>query len=151
MIEWQWSSFDQLKTDELYAVLALRQEVFILEQACLYPDIDWIDQRAWHLLAWQTQSGKRVLGAYLRCVEPGVKYPETSLGRVLSAPSARGAGIGKVLLEEALRRAESQFPGRAIRISAQQYLQRFYEGFGFKVTSGPYSEDGIPHVEMLRS
>lgn len=150
MMEWQWAAFGQLSVDDLYAALAVRQEVFILEQRCLYPDLDGIDRHAHHLLGWRRQDGGRVLAAYLRCVPPGVKYDEPSLGRVLSALSARGSGAGKLLLEEGLRRTEQLYPGCRIRISAQCYLQRFYESFGFRVTSEPYDEDGIPHVEMLR-
>lgn len=150
MTEWQWSSFEKLSTGDLYAVLERRQQVFILEQQCLYPDIDAIDQRAYHLLGWQERDGERELVAYLRGVGPGVKYREASLGRVLNAKSVRGTGIGKQLLIEGIRRIEQQFPGHRIRISAQQYLERFYAGLGFRVTSEPYSEDGIPHVEMLR-
>jgi ElaA protein len=149
-MEWQWSAFEQLSVDDLYAVLAARQEVFILEQRCFYPDIDGIDRGAHHLIGWSHHDGERKPAAYLRCVPPGVKFDEPSLGRVLTAPFARGSGAGKVMMEEALRRAEQLHSGRAIRISAQLYLQRFYEGFGFRVTSAPYDEDGIPHIEMLR-
>jgi len=148
--DWQWSSFEQLSRDDLYAVIAARQEVFVLEQNCVYQDVDFVDQQAWHLLGWQTRDGVLQLVAYLRCVLPGVKYDELSLGRVLSVKSARGSGIGRELLAEGIRRAELQFPRQAIRISAQLYLEAFYRGFGFVATSAPYDEDGIPHVEMLR-
>ena len=150
MTEWQWSSFNELDIDALYALLARRQEVFILEQRCLYPDIDALDQRAYHLLGWQMRDGVRSLVAYLRCVEPGVKYPEPSLGRVLTVAAARGTGVGKALLEQGIRHSGQQFPGQRIRISAQLYLERFYQEFGFRRCSQPYDEDGIPHVEMLR-
>jgi len=150
MIDWQWSAFEQLSTSALYSVLAARQDVFILEQRCLYSDIDGIDRQAHHLLGWQEQGDRRQLVAYLRCVAPGVKYEEPSLGRVLSIATARGTGIGKLLLEEGLRCAERTYPGFCIRISAQLYLQRFYASFGFRAVSEPYDEDGIPHVEMLR-
>jgi ElaA protein len=150
MVEWQWSSFEQLDVDALYAVLARRQEVFVLEQNCLYADIDAIDQQAFHLLGWQGPADRRQLVAYLRALAPGVKYAEASLGRVLCVQSARGAGLGRRLVDEGIRRTEQQFPGRRIRISAQQHLERFYSGFGFRATSAPYSEDGIPHIEMLR-
>lgn len=149
--EWQWSSFEQLSRDDLYALIAARQEVFVLEQNCVYQDVDFVDQHAWHLLGWQTRDGVRQLVAYLRCVLPGVKYDELSLGRVLSVKSVRGSGIGRELLTEALRRAEQQFQRQAIRISAQLYLESFYRSFGFVATSAPYDEDGIPHIEMLRS
>lgn len=150
MIEWQWSEFEALSRDDLYAVLARRQEVFIMEQNCVYQDVDGLDQHAYHLLGWRQRAGGRELVAYLRCVLPGRKFDELSLGRVLCAPSVRGTGIGKQLFAEGLRRAALQFPGRRIRISAQQYLEAFYRSFGFEATSEPYSEDGIPHVEMLR-
>lgn len=150
MIEWQWSCFDQLDVDTLYALLEARQQVFILEQACLYPDIDGIDRDAHHLIGWRRREGARVVAAYLRCVPPGAKYAEPSLGRVLTAADARAGGIGRELLERGLRHAGMLYPGQRIRISAQAYLQRFYESLGFRVTSEPYDEDGIPHVEMLR-
>ena len=150
MTEWQWLSFKELDVDALYALLARRQQIFVLEQHCLYPDIDALDQHAYHLLGWQVVDGVRTLVAYLRCVAPGVKYPEPSLGRVLTVHAARGRGLGKALLEQGIRHAEQQFPGQRIRISAQQHLERFYRGFGFHATSAPYEEDGIPHVEMLR-
>lgn len=150
MAEWQWSSFKELDIDSLYALLARRQQVFVLEQRCFYPDIDALDQHAYHLLGWQMRDGMRMLIAYLRCVEPGAKYPEPSLGRVLTVDATRGTGVGKALLEQGIRHSEQQFPAQRIRISAQLYLQRFYQGFGFQVCSEPYDEDGIPHVEMLR-
>lgn len=150
MTEWQWSSFKALDIDSLYALLARRQQVFVLEQRCLYQDLDALDQRAYHLLGWQMHAGVRTLVAYLRCVEPGVKYPEPSLGRVMTVDAARGSGLGKALLEQGLRCSEQQFPGQRIRISAQLYLERFYQGFGFRSCSEPYDEDGIAHLEMLR-
>jgi ElaA protein len=150
MTEWQWAAFDALGNGDLYDLLAARQQVFVLEQRCFYADIDGVDRVAHHLLGWQVRDGKRHLVAYLRCVPPGVKYAEASLGRVLTSKAARGTGIGKQLLEEGVCRAEALHPGSGIRISAQLYLQRFYEGFGFRATSDVYDEDGIPHIEMLR-
>lgn len=147
---WQWASFEELGAADLYALLALRQEVFVIEQACLYRDLDGIDQRSFHLLGWRDTAGQPELVACLRCVWPGVKYHELSLGRVACAAAVRGGGIGKALFAEGLRRATEQFPQHRIRISAQRYLQRFYENFGFAVVSAPYDEDGIEHVEMLR-
>ncbi|NML60391.1 GNAT family N-acetyltransferase [Massilia sp. RP-1-19] len=150
MTEWQWSSFADLPNADLYAMLAQRQNVFVLEQQCLYPDLDGYDQDAWHLLGWRIIDGKRQLGASLRVIAPGVKYTEMSLGRVLSTQAARGTGIGRELLAEGIARAEQLYPGHRIRIGAQQYLEAFYAGFGFKTVSEPYDEDGIMHVEMLR-
>ncbi len=150
MIDWQWSPFEALSRDDLYAVLARRQQVFIMEQNCVYQDVDGLDQHAMHLLGWRHEAAGRELVAYLRCVLPGGKFDELSLGRVLCAPSVRGTGVGKQLFAEGIRRVELQFPGQRIRISAQQYLESFYRSFGFEVTSAPYSEDGIAHVEMRR-
>jgi ElaA protein len=152
MMQWQWLSFAQLGADALYSVMAQRQQVFVLEQQCLYQDLDGLDLDAWHLLAWdgQQEGGRRHLVAYLRCLAPGIKYDEVSLGRVLTAQSARRQGLGRMLMGQAVQRAGQQFPGHGIRISAQLYLQHFYAGFGFLPTSAPYDEDGIAHVEMLR-
>lgn len=150
MTEWQWSAFSELSVDELYQVLQQRQDVFILEQRCFYQDFDGLDQGAHHLLGWRTVAGKRELAAYLRCLAPGVKYTEMSLGRVLSSKAARGSGIGRELLEQGIAHAERQHPGHRIRIGAQRYLEQFYASFGFVTFSAPYDEDGILHVDMLR-
>ena len=151
MTNWHWLSFDQLGSADLYAALALRQEVFILEQTCLYPDIDGLDPAAMHLLGWQTEAGQRRLVAYLRCLAPGAKYTEMSLGRVVTAPSARGSGIGRDLLAQGIAHAVAQHPGHAIRIGAQAHLERFYQSYGFVTVTDPYDEDGIRHVDMLRA
>jgi ElaA protein len=150
MIEWQWRSFADLAATELYEVLALRQQVFILEQQCLYDDFDGRDQQAHHLLGWRVAHGQRQLAAYLRCLAPGAKYAEMSLGRVVTAPAARGAGIGRELVARGIEHACRQHPGHRIRIGAQAYLERFYQGFGFETVSAPYDEDGILHIDMLR-
>jgi ElaA protein len=150
MIEWQWLAFSDIPVADLYQVLYQRQQVFVLEQKCLYPDIDGYDQAAHHLMAWHTVDGKRELAAYLRCIAPGVKYTEMSLGRVLTAPSARGSGIGRKLLEQGIARAEALHPGHRFRIGAQQYLEKFYASFGFNTVTAPYDEDGIMHIDMVR-
>ncbi len=150
MTEWQWSSFADLPNKDLYEMLAQRQNVFVLEQQCLYPDLDGYDQDAWHLLGWKIIDGKRQLAASLRVIAPGVKYAEMSIGRVLSTNAARGTGVGRELLVEGIARAEQLYPGHRLRIGAQQYLEAFYGSFGFKTVSEPYDEDGIMHVEMLR-
>ncbi len=151
MVDWQWQAFEELGGAQLYQVLALRQQVFVLEQQCLYQDMDGHDQAAWHLQAWRTVDGERQLAAYLRCLAPGAKYTEMSLGRVLTAPFARGSGIGRQLLEQGIARAARQYPGHATRIGAQLYLERFYQGFGFVTVGAPYDEDGILHIDMLRA
>jgi ElaA protein len=150
MIEWQWSSFEALGKNDLYAFVVTRQQVFIIEQQCVYADLDGIDPRAFHLLGWQNHGEDRSLVAYLRCVCPGVTYPEMSLGRVLSVKSVRGTGIGRELVTQGIEHAERQFPAARIRIGAQAHLESFYSSFGFERTSDPYDEDGISHVEMLR-
>jgi len=150
LIDWQFSRFAELSPFDLYDVLAQRQNVFILEQTCLYPDIDGLDLDAHHLLGWRTVDGKRVLAAYLRVLAPGAKYHEMSLGRVVTTSAARGSGAGRALLEQGIAHAEALYPGHRIRIGAQQYLERFYQGFGFQTVSAPYDEDGIMHIDMLR-
>ena len=150
MIEWQWLDFDSIPNGDLYEMLRQRQEVFVIEQQCFYSDMDGYDQAAHHLLGWQEVDGERMLAAYLRCIAPGIKYPEMSLGRVLTTQAARGTGAGRQLIAEAIRRAEALHPGHRIRIGAQAHLEKFYGGFGFKAVGEPYDEDGIPHLEMLR-
>lgn len=147
---WQWLQFDDLDTHALYALMALRQEVFVVEQECAYLDADGADQRSYHLLAWDSPARTK-LCAYLRAPLAGVKYPELSIGRVVIDPDYRGRGLGKPLMLRALE-AIDQDPGKqAIRISAQAYLVDFYTRLGFETVSEPYDEDGIPHVEMLKT
>lgn len=150
MIDWQWQAFEDLPRADLYQVLLQRQNVFILEQTCLYPDLDGLDPDCHHLSAWRTVDGRRQLAAYLRCLPPGLKYPEMSLGRVLTTPAARGTGIGRRLLEQGIARAEALHPGHGIRIGAQHHLEKFYASFGFETVTVPYDEDGIMHVDMVR-
>ena len=147
---WQWSRFSELAPADLYAVVRLREAVFIVEQNCPYPDSDGRDPNAWHLLGWEERSGGRALVAYARIFEPGVRYDEGSIGRVVTAPDVRGTGKGRALMAEALRRFDSLAPGQPIRIAAQRRLEDFYLGLGFRTVSDPYEEDGIIHVDMLR-
>lgn len=149
-IDWQFSRFADLTPFDLYDVLAARQNVFILEQTCLYPDIDGYDLEAHHLLGWRDVDGKRQLAAYLRVLAPGAKYDEMSIGRVVTTRAARGSGAGRALLDQGIAHAEALHPGHRIRIGAQQYLERFYASFGFETVSAPYDEDGIMHIDMLR-
>lgn len=143
---WRWSRFDTLGVDDLYDALALRCRVFVLEQGP-YLDPDGLDRRSLHLLG---RSGDGTLQAYLRVVEPGAKYAEPSLGRVVVAPERRRRGDGDRLVAEGLRGCLLQWPGSAVRISAQAHLQRWYGRFGFQSVGPPYLEDDIPHQEMLR-
>ena len=150
MLAWQCSPFDELSTKALYAILRARQVVFVVEQNCPFLDADDVDQHCRHLLGWQIQGSSNALAAYARLVPPGVKYGEPSIGRVITSPEFRGQGLGKELMLRAVQAMDELYPGRAIRIGAQHYLERFYSGFGFVTVSPTYIEDGIPHVEMVR-
>ncbi|MES2116962.1 MAG: GNAT family N-acetyltransferase [Pseudomonadota bacterium] len=150
MIDWQWLAFNDIPGADLYAVLYQRQQVFVLEQQCLYPDIDGYDLDAHHLLGWRTVDGKRELAAYLRCLAPGAKYQEMSLGRVLTTEAARGLGIGRQLVERGIQLAEQLHPGHRFRIGAQARLEKFYASLGFETVTAPYDEDGIMHIDMVR-
>ena len=149
-LDWQCASFGELSAADVYAMLALRQEVFVVEQECVFPDIDWRDQGACHLLAWQVHGGVRILAGYLRILAPGVKFVECAIGRVVSAPAVRGTGVGRQLVASGLHHAQRLYPGQPMRIGAQLHLVDFYGGFGFRTASAPYDEDHIMHVEMLR-
>ena len=149
MIEWQVKRFEQLKIADLYEILRVRQEVFVVEQNCPYQDVDSLDNVSWHLYTSDEKTDKIL--AYLRITYASCKYDEISIGRVLTTEAARGMGLGKALIQGALEFLDKEAPKSPIRISAQLYLQKFYEDFGFEVVSEPYDEDDIPHIEMLRS
>jgi len=139
----------QLTVEELYAALAARQQVFAVEQHCAFLDTDGHDAHAWHLLGWVGAPGVQRLVAYLRVLDPGRKFAEPSIGRVLTLPPYRGVGLGRVLMAEGMARTAAAWPRRAIRIAAQQRLETFYASLGFRTVSLPYDEDGIDHVDML--
>jgi ElaA protein len=147
---WRTAHFTELTVDELYALLQARLAVFVIEQQCIYQDIDGVDRQAHHVLGWRQTAMGRELVAYCRLVAPGVKYAEPSIGRVITTAAGRGQGFGKALMQQALALHEALYPGQGNRISAQQYLERFYRAFGYRTVSAPYDEDGLPHVEMLR-
>ena len=151
MLTWQCSPFGELSTNELYAILKARQAVFIVEQNCPFLDADDVDQHCLHLSGWQVRDTTKALAAYARLVPPKVKYLEPSIGRVITSPEFRGQGLGKELMQRAVLAMDELYPGLAIRIGAQQYLEKFYSGFGFETASPTYIEDGIPHVEMVRT
>lgn len=143
---WKIKSFEEITTSELYEIIKARVDVFVVEQNCPYPDLDGYDRQAIHLWAEQENS---VL-AYCRIFNKGIKYPETSIGRVLTTEKARGKSLGKQLIQYAVETIENRFHTTEVRISAQDYLLRFYSGFGFEDTGKKYLEDNIPHTEMFR-
>lgn len=146
MTAWRFARLDGLTAREVHDILQARSAVFVVEQACVFQDVDDADPDSWHLFA---RSGD-ALAAYCRLVPAGVKFREPSIGRVITTQSVRGTGMGRELMGEALRRCAALWPGAAVRIGAQLYLERFYGEFGFARASEPYDEDGIPHIEMLR-
>lgn len=146
-MHWTWQRFEQLGVDGLYDALQLRCRVFVLEQGP-YLDPDGVDRHAWHL---QGRDERGTLVAYLRLVDPGIKYAEPSLGRVVTAPEARGTGLGRTLTAEGVAGTDRLWPGLGNRISAQAHLERFYQGFGYARVGDSYLEDNIPHLQMWRA
>ncbi|OIQ70286.1 putative acyltransferase [mine drainage metagenome] len=142
---WRLLAFEDLRVDDLYEVLRLRSEVFVVEQQCLFHDMDGADRKAMHLLG--VQQGE--LQAYARCFAAGIKFAEASFGRVLTRQSARGKGLGHALVSQAILAITQVWGPQAIRIGAQTQLAGFYAKHGFEETGKTYMEDGIPHLEML--
>ncbi|HEX7868544.1 MAG TPA: GNAT family N-acetyltransferase [Chryseobacterium sp.] len=145
-IIWKIKSFEEITTSELYEIIKARVDVFVVEQNCPYPDLDGYDQKAIHLWAEQDNT---VL-AYCRIFNRGIKYNETSIGRVLTSEKGRGKNLGKQLIKYAVETIENRFKTSEVRISAQDYLLKFYSDFGFQDTGKKYLEDNIPHTEMFR-
>lgn len=144
-MEWTIKSFDELTTDELYSLLKVRVDVFVVEQACAYPEIDGHDQRSLHLFS--IQDGE--IAAYARLVPAGEKYDHASIGRVLVSSSKRKTGLGRELMAKAIVTIIEQWEVEEIQLQAQSHLQNFYGSFGFEPTSEVYDDGGIPHVDML--
>lgn len=142
----KWARIADLTALEMHAILVVRQQVFVVEQSCIFQDADELDLACWHVQCLVDG----VLSAYLRVVDAGQKFAELSIGRVLTNPDFRGQGLGQQLMQEAVSGIQSRWPGQAVRISAQAYLLDFYSRFGFEVVSDEYLEDGILHVDMLR-
>lgn len=145
-IYWSCVPFPMLTPEQLYAALRLRSEVFVVEQNCVFLDMDNHDQQCWHLLGQQEGN----LVAYTRLVPPGIIYNEASIGRVVTSPVVRRTGGGRLLVQESIRQVEQLFGSGDIKIGAQLYLEKFYESFGFKQVSDVYLEDGIEHIYMIR-
>lgn len=147
LMNWTCVPFQALTVDQLYDMLALRSEVFVVEQNCVFLDIDGLDRQTWHLLG-HGDDGK--LQAYVRLIPPGLKAPDALIGRVVTAPTARGGGTGRQLMSEALAQCERLWPAHPITLHAQAHLERFYGGFGFTPVGEQYMEDGILHQEMRK-
>ena len=147
-LEWRWKAFDDLSPAEVYAMLAARSAVFVIEQNCLYGDIDGLDTDAWHLLAFGPGEQRPPLAGYLRVLLPDADDTDIRIGRVLTTAAFRGIGLGNAMLERALTHIRAQWPGTPIRLHAQAHLQGFYGAFGFAPVSEIHDEDGIPHVWM---
>lgn len=146
-IIWNYKSFEELTTQELYKIIQLRNEVFVVEQDCVYQDADGKDLVCGHI--WATINNE--IAAYARIVPKGVSYEnEPSIGRVISNQKFRGKGIGIQLIKNSIQVIENRYQTSSIRISGQLYLKKFYESFGFEQVSEEYLEDDIPHIEMLR-
>jgi ElaA protein len=148
-LTWRWCRFDELSVHELQNIHTARQQVFVIEQQCIYLDADELDAQSHHLAAWSPAHTLPL--AYVRVVAPGLKYTEPSIGRVITLPAARGTGLGRELVRRAVAHTEATYPGLGIRISAQAHLTNFYAEAGFVAVGDVYMEDGIPHQEMLRA
>jgi ElaA protein len=156
-LEWRWKPFAELTSVEVYEMLAARSAVFVVEQNCVYADIDGQDMQAWHLSAYGPAAGTAAatadaplvsLAGYLRVLLPEAGDTDVRIGRVLTTAPFRGIGLGNAMLERALVHIRAQWPGTPIRLHAQAHLQKFYGAFGFAPVSEIHDEDGIAHVWM---
>ena len=145
LLNWTCKKFDELTAAELYAIIRLRNEVFVVEQNCVYQDADGKDQQCFHLMG---REDSEELVAYCRIMPPGALYPECSIGRVVSSPKYRKTGAGRELMKLAINKTLTQFNTTVIKIGAQLYLKDFYISLGFIQCSEQYLEDGIPHIAM---
>ncbi|WP_016772795.1 GNAT family N-acetyltransferase [Pseudomonas sp. R62] len=148
-IEWICKHHRDLGKEQLYALLKLRSDVFVVEQKCTYPDLDGQDLEGdtHHLMGWEDDQ----LMAYLRLLDPESQGGDVVIGRVVTAPAGRGKGLGHAMMEQALKQAEKHWPQVPIYLSAQAHLQGYYGKYGFEVAGEEYLEDGIPHIGMRRS
>jgi ElaA protein len=144
-MQWTCKHFADLGPHELYAVLQLRSEVFVVEQHCIFQDMDDKDRHAHHLMGWLDNK----LIAYARILPPGISYVESSIGRIVTSPTSRGKGIGRDLMHRSIEMLYTLHGKAVIRIGAQYYLRGFYASYGFSQTGAIYLEDGIEHIDML--
>lgn len=148
---WRAADFSSLSAFQVHDLLALRSAVFVVEQACIFQDIDGYDPKAVHVLGYGVdEQGQAQLHAYARCFAPGVKMPEASIGRVATPLAVRQSGLGHLLIKKAIEVVELRWGACPIRIGAQMRLGKFYAQHGFVATGLPFMEDGIEHIEMLR-
>ncbi|HKO79253.1 MAG TPA: GNAT family N-acetyltransferase [Chitinophagaceae bacterium] len=145
-MNWTLKKFEDLTPYELYAILRLRTEVFVVEQNSVFQDMDNKDQSAYHLMGWENNT----LIAYTRLIPPYLSYEEPSIGRVVTSGAARGSGIGRILMEKSIEEIIRLYGKTPIKLGAQLYLKKFYESLGFMQSSDVYDEDGIDHIEMIR-
>jgi ElaA protein len=148
VLNWRITKLTELDVLDAVQVFELRQRVFVLEQQCLYQDIDATDLEAWHL---RGRTEDNLLVAYLRIIPPLSKYPGPAIGRVVTHPDVRGQGLGRMLMLEGLRRTDELFAAESVFLSAQTYLINFYASLGFVTDGEPFDEDGIEHIEMVRT
>ena len=148
-LKYQWSlkKFENLTPVELYQILRLRSEVFVVEQNCIFLDMDNKDQFSLHLMGYEGEN----LVASSRLIAPGKVYTEMSIGRVVSSPSYRKSGAGRELMQVSIKKCYELFGEGSIKIGAQLYLKKFYESLGFVQSGDVYDEDGIDHIEMIKS
>jgi len=145
-MNWTLKKFEDLTPYELYAILRLRTEIFVVEQNCVFQDMDNKDQPAYHLMGWKNNT----LIAYTRLIPPHLSYEEPSIGRVVTSAAARGGGIGRILMEKSIEEITRLYGKTPIKLGAQLYLKNFYESLGFMQSGDVYDEDGIDHIEMIR-
>lgn len=145
-MKWKCLSFEELTTTQLYQLLQLRSEVFVVEQDCVYQDIDGLDQQALHVMGYKNQE----MLAYARIFKPGIYFKEASIGRVIVKENSRSQDIGHLLMQKCIYFVQQNFETTSIRISAQQHLIKFYEYQGFASLGEGYLEDGIPHINMVK-
>lgn len=145
-VHWHTKLFEELTTEELYDILRLRTDIFVVEQNCAYPELDGKDKKCLHVFATKLNQ----VIACARIVPPGLSYPEISIGRVAVHADYRKDGYGRILMQHTIDKIDEEFGAQDIQIGAQCYLKQFYGSLGFEVASEDYLEDNIPHVDMIR-
>jgi ElaA protein len=145
-IRWTLQQFSELTNSDLYELLKLRSAIFVVEQNCVFPDMDDKDYSSYHLCGWNNEK----LVAYTRLLPPGLAYENCSIGRVVTAASARSQGVGRILMKKSIEACQQLFSSHDIEIGAQLYLEQFYSSFQFKREGEVYLEDGIDHIHMRR-